>query len=335
MCYERAEPLCYSLHRPMQLYVALIGRWRHSLYTDRMTVTMQMAERVYSLAQTHTDSGLMIGACRPLACTFYFLGNFEAARLHAMRGVEIWRSGVASSGVEEPIPPAVSCHCLKAVSEWHLGELVSCNATIAEAISLAHTLKDMHALATALWYAASLAHFQRNPTRVESFVTDLIDVCTRHGFVYWQAGGVILHGWARGASQDPTGGISLIEGGIHERQLTGSMLSMPYFLALKAETLNLADRTFEAVEAIREAEAVVERYEERSWCAELHRLRGVFLAHLNAREAEIEDAFHKAIRTAEQQKSASLATRAKATYVEYRRHKASGLGESGFRLPLC
>jgi hypothetical protein len=99
------------------------------------------------------------------------------------------------------------------------------------------------------------------------------------------------------------------------------MLSMPYFLALKAETLNLADRTPEAVEAIREAEAVVERYEERSWCAELHRLRGVFLAHLNAGEAEIEDAFCKAIRTAEQQKSASLARRAKESYMEYRRQK--------------
>ena len=50
------------------------------------------------------------------------------------------------------------------------------------------------------------------------------------------------------------------------------------FLALKAEALHLADRTSEALEAIAEAEAWVERSEERWWCAELHRLRGVFLA---------------------------------------------------------
>ena len=30
-CYERAEPLCHSLNRPVLLYVALIGQWRHSL----------------------------------------------------------------------------------------------------------------------------------------------------------------------------------------------------------------------------------------------------------------------------------------------------------------
>ena len=36
-------------------------------------------------------------------------------------------------------------------------------------------------------------------------------------------------------------------------------------LALKAEALHLADRTSEALEAIREAEALAERREERWW----------------------------------------------------------------------
>jgi hypothetical protein len=49
------------------------------------------------------------------------------------------------------------------------------------------------------------------------------------------------------------------------------MLVMPYWLALKAEVLHLADRTSEALEAITEAEALVVRTEERWWCAELHR----------------------------------------------------------------
>ena len=38
----------------------------------------------------------------------------------------------------------------------------------------------------------------------------------------------------------------------------GSMVFLPFFLALKAEALYFADRTFEALEAITEAEAVVE-----------------------------------------------------------------------------
>jgi predicted ATPase len=81
---------------------------------------------------------------------------------------------------------------------------------------------------------------------------------------------------------------------------------MPYFLALKAEALHLADRTSEALEAISEAEATVERSEERWWCAELHRLRGVLLTAIGADEFQVEASFCEAISTAKEQKSVSL-----------------------------
>ena len=75
---------------------------------------------------------------------------------------------------------------------------------------------------------------------------------------------------------------------------------MPYWLALKAEALHVAERTSEALEAISEAEAIVKRSEECEWSAELHRLRGVFLAALGAHETQIEASFRKAIGTAKQ-----------------------------------
>jgi predicted ATPase len=47
------------------------------------------------------------------------------------------------------------------------------------------------------------------------------------------------------------------------------------FLEFKAEALYLADRISEALEVLNEAEALAERFEQRWWSAELHRLRGV------------------------------------------------------------
>jgi hypothetical protein len=99
--------------------------------------------------------------------------------------------------------------------------------------------------------------------------------------------------------------------------------------------LHLSNRTAEALEAVSEAEALVERSEERFWCAELHRLRAVFLAALGADETQIEASFCVAIRSAKEQKSISLAKRAEATYAEYHRQKTSAFGGHGFRLPLC
>ena len=201
---------------------------------------------------------------------------------------------------------------------------------MAEGISLAKDLNDMHALAVALWNAASLSHHERNPDEVARLASDLIELSTRQSFAQFLAGGESFRGWARSAEQ----GLAWIEGGIDDWVATGAVLAVPYYLALKAEALYVADRASEALGAIREAEALVERREERWWSAELHRLKGVFLAAMGAEETQIAASFCEAIRIAKEQKSISLEKRAQATYSEYRRQKASGSGRRGFRLPL-
>ena len=335
MCYERVESLCHSLNRPLLLYSALTSQWRYSLWTDKLKATMQIAERVYSLAQEQNDARLMMGAYRVLASTLYFLGDFETARQYAMRGLEIWRSGGVQFQAEEVSAPAVNCLCFKALTEWHFGEIASCKATMAEAIPLARELNDMPALAVALYFAWHLAHFEGNRAEVERLASELIELSTRQNFALWLPIGAVLRGWARSASGDTDEGISWIEDGIEDYRATGSIAMLPYFLALKAEVLHLAGRTSESLEAIREAEALGERSEERWWSAEQHRLRGVFLATLGAEETEIEASFCEAISIAKEQKSVSLEKRAEGTYAEYRRQKASASGGRGFRLPLC
>ena len=169
---------------------------------------------------------------------------------------------------------------------------------------------------------------------MDRLASDLIELSTRYHFVYWLAMGATYRGWARSASGDTAEGIPWIEQGIEDFRATGTVLGLPYYLGLKAEALHLADRTSEALEAIKEAEKVVERSEECQWCAELHRLRGVFLTAMGAEEAQIEASFCEAIRIAKEQKSISLEKRGEETYGEYRRQKASASGRREFRLPL-
>src|ERR1700731_3126004 len=189
---------------------------------------------------------------------------------------------------------------------------------MAKAIALARKLNDMHGLAEALYFAACLSHYGRNPAEVERLASDLIELSTRQNFALWLARGRILRGWARSALGDMAQGISWIEDGIEDWRATGATLCLPFFLALKAEALYLADRSAEALEAIREADVLVERSEERWWSAELYRLRSVFLTAMGGDENEIESSFRQAIRIASEQKSISLVKRAEATYAEYR-----------------
>ena len=169
---------------------------------------------------------------------------------------------------------------------------------------------------------------------MERHASDLSELSTRQNFAFWLAGASILRGWACTVSGATAEGVSRIEDGIDDWRATGGILGVPLFLALNAEALHLAHRTSEALEAIKEGDAVVQRLENRYWSAELHRLRGVFLTAVDADETEIEASFCEAIRIAKEQKSVSLEKRAEGTYAEYRRQKASAAGGRGFRLAL-
>ena len=197
LCYERAESLCHSLNRPLLLYLILMGQWRYTLMMDKLTAGMQIAKRIYSLAQEQNEPARMIGAYTVMAATLYFLGDFEAARQYARRGLEIWRAGGVQFSAEEVNSPVVVCLWIEAFSEWLLGEVASCRATLAEAISLAKELNDMHGLAVVLYFATIVRTLERDPAKVERWASELVELCTRQGFALWLAGGEMLRGWAR------------------------------------------------------------------------------------------------------------------------------------------
>ena len=81
--------------------------------------------------------------------------------------VQLWCWRGAKSPVEEVDVPAVSILCYQALFDSHFGEFALAQATMAEAISLAKSLNDMHGLAVTASFAASLAWRDRNLVEVE------------------------------------------------------------------------------------------------------------------------------------------------------------------------
>jgi serine/threonine protein kinase len=335
ICYERVESLCRSVNRPVLLYSALIGKWRYCLTNGKLTTAMEAAKQVYSVAHEQNDVALMTGAYNALACTTYCMGDFEKAREYAMNGAHVWRSAVFHSPVQEVDAPVVSCLFHRSLSEWHLKDISSCHEAMAEAISLAKELNDIATVTNATFNSGILAHYERDVAQAGRSASDVIELSTRHNLPFWLAIGSILRGWVLSVSGEPVEGILWIEQGIKDYRAPGSTLGLPYFLGLKAEALFAANRSSEALETVEDAEAAAQQCEARFWCAELHRLRGVFLANIGADEVQIEASLREAIRIAKEQKSISLEKRAEATYSEYRRQKASAAGGRGFGLPLC
>ncbi|MBV8968393.1 MAG: hypothetical protein JO331_04950 [Verrucomicrobia bacterium] len=127
---------------------------------------------------------------------------------------------------------------------------------------------------------------------MERLASELIELSARYNFAFWLPGANVLRGWRAALGGDTSEGISWIERRVEDYRASGSTAGMPLWLAVKAEALNLVDRSSEALEAIMEAE----RFEIGSWYAELNRLCGVSLAALGADETRIEASFGAAIR---------------------------------------
>ena len=94
ICYERAESLCHSLNRPLLLYLTLDGQWRYSLVTDKLTAAMQIAERVYSLAQEQDNPALNDMSLPHFGSNALLFGRFRGCT--QIR--EAWCSNLALGG---------------------------------------------------------------------------------------------------------------------------------------------------------------------------------------------------------------------------------------------
>jgi tetratricopeptide (TPR) repeat protein len=284
---------------------------------------MKIARRMHSQAEERNDSALLTKAHLALAGTLFWSGDFRAARQNARRSVEIWRAGGVQSSVEEVDAPAIPSLCYVALCGWHLGELDSCRATIAAAITLAEDLKDVHGLAVAKWHAGILACLDQKYAEVERLAMELIELCTRRNFALWLAGGSVLRGWARDALGNSSQALVWIEDGLSDLRAIGANLFLPLYLGLKADVLHSANRNSEALEAIAEAEALVERFEVWSCAVDLRRMRGVLLTNVGGSQEQVEAAFGEAINLAKQQESISLLKRAEASYQECCRKEAA------------
>jgi predicted ATPase len=177
-----------------------------------------------------------------MAAILYCLGDLEAGQQYTRRSIQIWHSGPVRLAPEEVDVPVVTCLCYEAIFQWNFGDITSCHEALAEAISVAKELNDMHAFAVALSWAAAVAQLERTPAEAERLASELIGLSTRHNFVHFRTIGTVLRGWARSASGDTAEGISWIEQGIRDFRAVGTVLYLPYHLTLKAEALHLGNK---------------------------------------------------------------------------------------------
>jgi len=167
-----------------------------------------------------------------------FLGELEAAREH-------FEASLAAYDEADPQKSAlgsdlgVFAHAWYSHALWLLGDEHASIAHADQGIALSRKLDHMYSQTIALAYAALLHQMRRDTRRVLDCAEAAVAMCERYGFAYYGEWAQVLIGWARGQEQ-PAKGIETIESAIERLDAIRAQARRPYFLALLAETYNLA-----------------------------------------------------------------------------------------------
>src|SRR5262249_8436982 len=159
---------------------------------------------------------------------------------------------------------------------WFLGYSAQALARVHDALTLAHELSHPYSLALAWWWAAVVSQGRRDVPAVHEQAEATIALSTEQGFLLLTANGTILRGWALVIQGRGEEGVAQICQGITALRATGGAgFFVPSSCILLAEISDHLGHSADGLQALAEAQTLVEQHEDREWEAEICRLRGV------------------------------------------------------------
>ena len=184
---SRSSPSCSRSRRCTSCAASSRARttWRASASSSRRAATPSTSSSPSEL----------------LACNLFHQGSFARALEYAERGVELFEHGGAPGGYTT-FPATlgdnagVSCHDWAGLALWFLGQPDSALARATRALELARDPSRAYSLATARAQMAVVHQCRREPEAALEWAEATIAAAQQLGYVYREAMGRVLRGWA-------------------------------------------------------------------------------------------------------------------------------------------
>jgi predicted ATPase len=306
--YNRARELWERAPSAGPLFPIVWGLWLFYKVRSDLGRAHLLAGELLALAEQSGDPALVLQARQAGAVVALCAGEPTATRRHMEAAVKLYDpSRHRTLTFEFGQDPGVACLAFGAVALWLLGEPREAVARSRDAVRLAREGSQPSTLALALHFAAVLHQFRGDPAAVREFATEALAVSVEHGFAFWQAGAMVLLGWATAAGGGADG-VALLEQGLDAWRATGSETYLAHYLVLLADARARCGRVDDALAALDDADRVGRATRERLSEPEAHRLRGELLAGRAAGPAEV--ALRTAVAVARDQQARSLELRA-------------------------
>jgi adenylate cyclase len=244
--------------------------------------------------------------------------DLSGARAHLERAIALYDFEQHHAlALEHGDDPGLTSLVFLAVALWFVGQPDRALARVREAQSLAERLGAPYSLAFAQSFVAWIHVRRGEPAAAEACCDAFMALAAEQGFAFLLAEGTISRGWALAEQGRVEAGLEQMHRGIAAQRAAGTEMGRPSHLALLADASAKAGRPEDGLRAVEEALATVAETGERSYEAELYRLKGEILAQLGGPEgqqadgeSEAHDCLQRAIDVARRQGARSLELRA-------------------------
>ncbi|MEE8292596.1 MAG: hypothetical protein V3R80_14065, partial [Candidatus Tectomicrobia bacterium] len=311
-CYNQARTLCQQIGATPQLFPVLNGLSSYYFLRAEYQTACELADQLRVIAQSEQDPALLRQAYLTLGINVGWLGEFNAAAAYLEQSLAIPEPQPSSSpAFSYRRAPRIAGLSFLALTLWHLGYPDQALHHIEASCTRAEALEHPFSRAYALGWALRVHQYRREVHAAQQLAEVVIDLATAHGFPHWLAGARVVQGWTLVEQGQHAAGLAQIRQGMSAYQALGAEVARTWCLCLLAECSRKAGHSEEAWTALTEALTRVTTTRERTWEAELYRLKGeLWLTDAAAHQTEVEACFARALDLARGQQAKSLELRA-------------------------
>ena len=288
----RSRELCLALGDTRRLFPVLWGLWSSYLISSRLEEALQVAEQMQPAVEASEDVTVQVEALHAMGTTLGYLGRLRESRQYLDRVFERYDPAVqpfhASIYV---LDPGVTSLAVLARTLVMLGEADEALRRVEEAVARARRLGHPQSLAYSMFFLSWVHHDRGEVAPAREAVTSAIALAMEHGLFQIVEWGRVMRGWTLCEEGRPEEGVRDLRHASDGLLRMHASLERPYCLALLGRGLSQLGRHDDALAAIDDGLATVERTGERCYEPEIRRLRGEALAALamDPREARTLD----------------------------------------------
>jgi tetratricopeptide (TPR) repeat protein len=204
--FLRARELCAQIGRPPHLVPVIWGLWQVRLLRYELDIGEELAQEMRRLGDEENNKTLIFFACHMSGINHYWWGDYLRARECFEEGLS---NPTAAIGAENP---KVGSLMWLAACCYLLGHFDRARGHYDEGLREGRQSNPFSS-ALGLLLGTLLPTYARDAEATNLLTTELLALAREHGFLGYEAVGLILHGWSLAARGEPGDGIAEIVAG--------------------------------------------------------------------------------------------------------------------------